>query len=250
MGKFDKILLLSDIDGTLTDREQALPQSNLEAIQYFKANGGAFTIATGRLHDYFRERGFDKLINAPCVLLNGAGIYDFKTNSYLKLCSFNDDYKKTVEYAMSIGGYRFIHYLYKNGGIDSRDIDYIPDSPCKFVVVFDDEECAVNMCNALQQRYKDRYNIFRSWNTGVEVLPKGANKGIALEYLKQMLANITVTAAIGDYENDIALLEHADISFATGNAIDVLKSKADYIVCDHSNGAVKEMIDILDKMYK
>ena len=250
MGKFDKILLLSDIDGTLTDREQKLPQSNLEAIQYFKQNGGAFTIATGRLHDYFRERGFDKLINAPCVLLNGAGIYDFKTNSYLKLCSFNDDYKKTVEYAMSIGGYRFIHYLFQNGGIDSRDIDYIPDSPCKFVVVFDDEERAVNMCNALQQRYKDRYNIFRSWDTGVEVLPKGADKGSALEYLKQELCGIDITAAIGDYENDITLIERADVSFATGNAIDVLKSKADYIVCDHSNGAVKEMIDILDKMYK
>lgn len=250
MGKFDKILLLSDIDGTLTDREQKLPQSNLEAIQYFKANGGTFTIATGRLHDYFRERGFDKLINAPCVLLNGAGIYDFKTNSYLKLCSFNDDYKKTVEYAMSIGGYRFIHYLYKNGGIDSRDIDYIPDNPCKFVAVFDDEKAAVNMCNALQQKYSDRYNIFRSWDTGVEVLPKGADKGSALEYLKQELCGIDITAAIGDYENDITLIERADVSFATGNAIDVLKSKADYIVCDHSNGAVKEMIDILDKMYK
>ena len=48
MSKFSNFLLVSDFDRTLTDRQGRIPQTNLDAIAYFMAQGGAFTIATGR----------------------------------------------------------------------------------------------------------------------------------------------------------------------------------------------------------
>ena len=40
---FSDILLAVDFDRTLTAQDSTIPQRNLEAIQYFMDNGGAFT---------------------------------------------------------------------------------------------------------------------------------------------------------------------------------------------------------------
>ena len=250
MGKFDGFMIISDIDGTLTDDKHMLSAENKNAIEYFKSEGGIFTIATGRLHDYFREKCFDKIINCPVVLLNGAGIYDFDKNDYLYLKSFDENYKDVLNFITSVGGFLHIHFNYKDDGIDSAFETKRTDNPSKIVVAFDDELSAMNLRDKLRERFKDDYEIFRSWNTGVEVLPKGATKGNALKILKQQLNDISVTAAIGDYENDISLIKVADISFVPENAVKELKEKADYIVAHHCKNAVKEMIEILEKYNK
>ena len=48
MALFSDVLITSDFDRTLTDRESNIPERNLEAIRYFMDNGGAFTLNTGR----------------------------------------------------------------------------------------------------------------------------------------------------------------------------------------------------------
>ena len=49
MGKFDGILICTDLDGTLINSSEKVSKENLDAIEYFKANGGLFTFVTGRL---------------------------------------------------------------------------------------------------------------------------------------------------------------------------------------------------------
>ena len=45
---FSKVILMTDLDGTLlTDDKRILPL-DLEAIERFRAGGGLFTMATGR----------------------------------------------------------------------------------------------------------------------------------------------------------------------------------------------------------
>ena len=90
MGKFDGVLIATDIDGTLINSSFELSIENKTAIDYFKAEGGIFTIATGRLCDYLKEKEFDALVNCPVIVLNGAAVYDFETNEFLELkkCSF------------------------------------------------------------------------------------------------------------------------------------------------------------------
>ena len=45
---YSDILLTVDFDRTLTDFESRIPQRNIEAIEYFIAHGGKFTVNTGR----------------------------------------------------------------------------------------------------------------------------------------------------------------------------------------------------------
>ena len=47
MGIFDGCLLACDIDGTLVSGE-LLPERNVERIEYFVSEGGAFSLSTGR----------------------------------------------------------------------------------------------------------------------------------------------------------------------------------------------------------
>ncbi|MBD9118889.1 MAG: hydrolase, partial [Clostridiales bacterium] len=86
MGKFDGVLLLSDFDNTLVYTEPALvagepllslTAENREALESFTAQGGHFAVATGRALAAFQAIAPGLPINTPCVLCNGAALYDF-----------------------------------------------------------------------------------------------------------------------------------------------------------------------------
>lgn len=81
--KFDGYLLVSDMDATLLKNNHTVSDKNREAIEYFTANGGKFTVATGRMQKAVAAF-FDQLtINAPAILHNGAQIYDFDNKKAL-----------------------------------------------------------------------------------------------------------------------------------------------------------------------
>ena len=59
MSLFSDILLTVDFDRTLTAPDSSIPQRNIDAIQYFMDNGGAFTVNTGRslpMTNWFRDK--------------------------------------------------------------------------------------------------------------------------------------------------------------------------------------------------
>ena len=92
MGKFDGVLLACDFDNTLVYTEPALvagdpipslDRKNREALEYFTAHGGHFAVATGRALAAFQTIAPELPINTPCVICNGAALYDFGRGEYL-----------------------------------------------------------------------------------------------------------------------------------------------------------------------
>ena len=49
MGKFDGILICTDLDGTVLKNDKSISKETLDAIEYFKSEGGRFTVVTGRM---------------------------------------------------------------------------------------------------------------------------------------------------------------------------------------------------------
>lgn len=88
--KFENIYLFSDIDGTLANLKDNIPERNVEAINYFVENGGTFGVATGR---YLGD--IDLLnkvpVNGLCILNNGASIYDYNKKELLHSEVLPDD---------------------------------------------------------------------------------------------------------------------------------------------------------------
>ena len=93
MGRFDNVLLVSDFDNTLIYTEESLlkgipipplPERNRAALERFMAEGGRFTVATGRALAAFVKYAPLVPMNAPAVVCNGAAIYDFEKGEYLE----------------------------------------------------------------------------------------------------------------------------------------------------------------------
>lgn len=80
MGRCDDILLVSDFDRTLTNQWNEIPAANIEAIRAFIREGGMFTVATGQSSNMHRKR-YDRVpMSAPCIVFNGAAVYDYEKN--------------------------------------------------------------------------------------------------------------------------------------------------------------------------
>lgn len=80
----------------------------------------------------------------------------------------------------------------------------------------------------------------------VMVLPSGVNKAVGLEEaLHQLKLSRHNTVAVGDAENDHAFLRFCECSVAVANALDMVKTTADFVTTgDHGDG-VTELIDLL-----
>ena len=80
--KFKGKIIISDIDGTYTGSEEGVRRNN-EAIEYFKAEGGLFTFATGRVEFSVTSvvPDFFSLCNAPAVMSNGSYLYEQRTDT-------------------------------------------------------------------------------------------------------------------------------------------------------------------------
>ena len=80
---FENWLVVSDIDGTLNNKFRKLPKRNYDAIKKFTELGGNFTLASGRLQSSL-ERNYNRITpNQPAIVLNGAGLYDYKNRKML-----------------------------------------------------------------------------------------------------------------------------------------------------------------------
>lgn len=256
MGIFDGYLLMSDIDGTFENKNFKCPKVNVDAIEYFKAQGGKFAFASGRMSDYLAQRKFDLLCNAPYCLCNGSFVYDTDTQEVL--------YQKTVPHTIGELAEHITPYIDNN--IDKfiaavgTTMDYhepidpynvpcdVKDMyPSKQITVFYDKADASAYENALKaDPFFDDCFVCRSWSVGVEVLNKVATKGDALKFIKEYCGCHTAVA-IGDYGNDFTMLEAADIAAAVECEYDGLKKIADIVTCKCKDGAVADLIKKLEE---
>jgi hydroxymethylpyrimidine pyrophosphatase-like HAD family hydrolase len=80
----------------------------------------------------------------------------------------------------------------------------------------------------------------------VMVLPSGTNKATGLAAaLEKLQVPLTSTVAIGDAENDHALLESCAVGVAVANAVPLLKAHADWVTDAPNGEGVRQLIDRL-----
>ena len=82
MKKFEGILFCTDLDGTLFDDNKTISKENLDAIEYFKSEGGLFTFITGRPPRITDDIYKAVQPNAPYGCNNGGGTAELLLNSF------------------------------------------------------------------------------------------------------------------------------------------------------------------------
>ena len=82
---FSDILLTVDFDRTLTGPDSTIPKVNIEAIEWFMAHGGAFTVNTGRSVPMCQAQIIGKVpVNAPLLVYNGSAAYDVEKGQFIR----------------------------------------------------------------------------------------------------------------------------------------------------------------------
>lgn len=269
--KYDGVLLCSDFDHTLSSCTykwieggaiiDAVPKNNIEAIKTFVACGGTFVIVSGRnpdeictLYDYFP---FEDLFIAS----NGTAIYSAKAQRAVKSYFLDDGFVEIVRdlrenepsfayFRITDNDFAFRHW---RAGDDVEKVVSSAKYPAYKMIIqpvaYEKELVAPfheKVVARVKERFSDRYKIDMSSDYTLEVCAKGSGKGEALKSLVPMLGrNFDEIICVGDNQNDIGMIEFADIGYAVGNAIDDVKKVADRLTVTSDKGAIADIISKL-----
>lgn len=268
MGKFDGILICTDLDGTLFQSGgTVVSEENTNAIRYFQKNGGTFTFITGRM-PYFSEKAYNAIQpNAPFGCINGGGIYDHRTGQYVwtqPIPLSVLEMVRTVEEQMpdmgiQINCFEKLYFRKDNlAGEHFRKVTGLPlllcsyediDKPFAKVVFCDHRPEEIERLAVLLHAHPlaDQFDYIHSEKSLYEILPKGISKGGILPRLCEHLhLSKDKTIAVGDYYNDITMLRGAKVGIAVANACDAAKEAADYVTVSNDQHAIARIIEDIE----
>ena len=278
MGRFSHVLLVTDFDNTLVDTRSALEaglsdvppmcERNRRALAAFTSEGGLFAVSTGRALPAFSRYAHTLPLTAPCVIANGAGLYDFRTNEYVATAFLGEDIRPHVAQllerfpALPFEIYhtdRRIHAMHPNAYIYSHEhltrtkIEVTEDfGTVDFPLVkllFEDERERLEELRAYirAQDWADRYELIFSSDNLLELTARSATKGAMVLRLAELLGvERGDIFCIGDHANDISMAEISAMRFCPANAIDAMKALPDMrVVSRCADGAVADVAEAL-----
>lgn len=258
-----KIIFL-DVDGTLVNYENQIPESAVAAIRKARENGHKVYICTGRseaeVYDAIWEIGLDGMIGG-----NGSYVKDHDTVVMHQLVTA-DQCRRVVDWLHNRG---LEFYLESNNGLfasekfeekslDSiklytarkgRDAEHVTVRDIFPEMIFDGElyRDDVNKISFLLDSYQDHLDSIEefpdlkagTWGGAGELAlfgdlgVKNIDKGNAIDVLLKYLgADIKDTYAFGDAKVDIPMLEKCNTGIAMENGGEEIKAAADYVTQD------------------
>lgn len=270
--KLEIKLVVSDLDGTLLNKDESLSDEVIATIRKLDEKGIPFTIATGRLKYMIDEYAEKMAIKHPIVSCNGSILYKeteilsentFSIKPLRKLIEKANEMGMTIVY--SIQGKEYVlkettWVLEKRKKFDRyHDVHYFTEDDWSKVVVdkvnIVDEirDGRVRELHPYSDNLEKEFAISHYGNVGMEIVAGGITKAIGLQELsKQMGIPMENIMAIGDSENDNAMLKVAGLGVAVGNAMPSTKENADYICEGHGPVGVIEAIEkfVLKEAYQ
>ncbi len=264
---FKNIIFMTDLDGTLLTDEKNVHPRDLAAIERFRAGGGIFTIATGRGYSMAKRVAEEICPKVPCVVFNGAAVYDYSADKFLWRCEIKADGKDYIRritdkfpdvgvevlcehtvYVPFMNDFERKHLDMEGVVPDLRPLDEIPEGGwLKFLFTADPE--TIDKIEEMTAENFGNVRKIRSDSVFFEFLPQDVDKsrGFA-ELIKILGAEKRFSVAAGDYYNDYAMIVNADLGAAVGNALDAVKEAADIVVCDNNHAPISEIIGYLEKL--
>lgn len=270
-------LVALDLDGTLFDNSSHISERNLTAIRSITDKGIHVVISTGRP---FEGIPFDQIKGTGinyAITANGSGIYEISTGKCLYENAMDEELvtpilnfllTRDIHMDAFIGGKGYtpvqcvetaqkltVPSSIKNYIITTRTrldniLQFIHENQLKV------QKMTLNFYPAADGTLIDRETVrkFLVSNPSITTVCGGynnleftradANKGVGLRKLAEILdVNPDATMAIGDTENDLAIIEAAGIGVAMGNATDAVKARADYVTTTNTKDGVAAAIE-------
>ena len=281
MGRFDGALLISDFDNTLIYTEEALvrgepipplPERNRAALERFIGEGGLFTVATGRALAAFENCAPLLPINAPAVICNGAAIYDFAQGAYIETALLDEAARARGQQVLdrfpqaAVEAYHIdnvIHAVHPNavtrrhehltkvGVVEMPSLLEVPLPLGKLLFEADHPTLVQVRDYIARQGWSGDYELIFSGQSLLEMTARGADKGGMVRRLAQLLhVRPDRLFCVGDEANDLPMLAAAAEAFAPANCIPAVRESGARVVCHARDGAIADVVEILEERYR
>lgn len=251
-----------DIDGTLVSfKTHTIPQSTIDAIHEVRKKGIMVFIATGRPMPFIKNLGgleYDGIMSvngASAITADGKVIAHkpvpkadilrviedsklhpmpiaFASNEKAIVCNIDsaiDRFKEVFE-LLDIP-------LPKSSPLtDALEMDVM-----QMVAFFDKDEESRIMKDVMKECDANRWHPYFA-----DCIAKGINKATGIDDICAYYGiDITETMAFGDGGNDVAMLQHAGIGVAMGNASDEVKAYADMVTTSVDDNGIANVLNTL-----
>lgn len=273
-------MLCTDLDGTLLKSDKTVSQFSLETLKKITAQGIITVPVTGRHLGGIPESILKQGVRYA-ICSNGAGLYDLEERRVLKEdCIPEEIMEKLIDVFPELDIMADL-FTFENAYSDMRNMDVLKDvdasEPVKAYIrssrvitediteFYRSEKLHVQKITAnfrkINGEYKNREvlrNILADYDcleyvTGgannIEITSKAATKGNCIRFLSDLTGiSLSETAAFGDTENDLSMLNTVGISVAMKNADEDVRKICSYCTDfdNDSDGAAKYMLKLFN----
>lgn len=251
-------LVISDLDGTLLYSRDIITENTIKGIHKLIEKGIEFVIATGRGKEGVLDILSQLNINPYLICNNGATIYDKEGNCI---------YEKSIDKNLAISILKtirkhnfFYNAFFRENFYKSKDDfndkvqrphfkKHLLNSEDEVdelhkIVIFETEENILMLNKILRDEFNEKVQITISSPTCIDIVPKGCNKGVGVDILKNILkVDKNDIIAFGDGENDIDMLEKVGHPVIMENAQDILKQKIKNITLKNTEDGVVKYLE-------
>lgn len=257
-------LFCIDLDGTLLTDSKEIDPRDIEAIRAVSEQGVKIALVTGRMPaatDMIAKR-----LGIPCIRACNAGTYIIKDNQcinaeYLSVETMKEVYESVRLFEIPLWIFRKRQWYVTSKDSFVETEEHVIDRMAEVASVeelaerWQQERFGPNKLlvgaepSVIQEIYMvlvkcQDVDIACSAEYYLEIFPRGMNKGKALRLIcEKEKIEISDTAAFGDQELDIPMLETAGTAVAMGNAIDELKQMADYVTKSNNEAGIAYAIE-------
>ena len=246
-------LIVFDVDGTLINDDKNLGLKTISVLQELQRHGVTISFATGKTFPSVEELVKALNIKVPIILSNGALVQ--RPNREMVFSEFlaGDVIRELLEVSENCGAdlvlYTPDHIFAKaeTFNTDQMKTNYKErieaigawaaiqahlSKVCKVIFVNRLDIRLIRRLKAdLRIKHDGRVTFSTATQNSIEIMPFGVSKKSGLVRLTEVLhVSIEEVMVFGDQMNDLDIIEHAGIGVAVGNAVNEVKSIADYVV--------------------
>ena len=256
---------ISDVDGTLVNKDKKLTQPVIDAVARLQAKGVPFTIISAR-----PPSGIAFLVEAlkptgPIAAFNGGTIIA-PDGSILERHALD---RSAVEASFAIaGGSAATPWIFAEGRwhiVDpanphvphevlasgqqpavETDMTHLFGEVDKLTWVSDDPALLHDLQDQMRAAIGGNATIGMSQTYYLDLTHPTANKGDGVATLARIAGvDLAAVAVLGDQFNDVPMFERAGITIAMGQAPEAVKAKAAYISTSNDEDGVAHAIDTI-----
>lgn len=272
-----KLLFISDLDGTLLNRESKVNDAGAKLINELITNENfILTFATARDFVSVKKVLSNIKLRHPIITANGAFIVNPQNEELIYGSYFNDDEKKELDgyfknynvHPIVYANYEnrhpsvsweelketdgMLHYLHQRANdprlrpLRREERERLMEGKVYCINLMDSKENLIPLYDFLSKE-KKFYIIFHQelyreewW---LSIYPKTTNKGRTAKKLKELLGAEKLIV-FGDRTNDLPLFDVADEAYAVENASPELKKVATKTIGKNTDNSVPNWIKV------